>query len=62
MGDAELSAMMAEEYRKANAKQGFAPMIMAGLGAAAGGYLGGPEGAKAGGQIGYYGTQPFMRS
>jgi hypothetical protein len=62
MGDAERSAMMAEEYRKANAKQGLLPMVMSGIGAAAGGYLGGPEGAKVGGQAGYYGSQPFMRS
>jgi hypothetical protein len=62
MGDAERSAMMAEEYRKANAKQGFLPIIGAAGGAMLGGYLGGPEGAKAGGQAGYYGTQPFMRS
>lgn len=62
MGDAERSAMMAEEYRKANAKQGFLPTLMSGAGAALGGYLGGPEGAKAGGQGGYYLSQPFMRS
>jgi hypothetical protein len=62
MGDAERSAMMAEEYRKANAKKGFLPTIMAGLGAVAGGYAGGAEGAKAGGQGGYYLAQPFMRS
>jgi hypothetical protein len=62
MGDAERSAMAAEEYRKANAKKGFLPTIMAGLGAVAGGYAGGAEGAKAGGQGGYYLAQPFMRS
>lgn len=54
MGDAERSAMMAEEYRKANANKGFLPII----GAAVGGAFGGAPGAQAG----YYGAQPFMRS
>lgn len=62
MGDAERSAMMAEEYRKANAKQGLLPVGLSAAGAIAGGYFGGAQGAQAGAQLGYYGAQPFMRS
>lgn len=62
MGDAEQSALMAEEWRKKNAKQGLLPTLMSAGGAAIGGIHGGPQGAQAGAQLGYYGSQPFMRS
>jgi hypothetical protein len=62
MGDAEQSALMAEEYRKKNARQGLLPILGTAVGGVLGGMAGGPQGAQTGAQLGYYGSQPFMRS
>lgn len=45
-------ALMEEEYRRQNARQGFLPTALGVLGTVAGGYFGGPQGAAAGGQLG----------
>lgn len=62
MGQAEQSAMMAEEYKKQNAEQGMLAPLGAAAGGIFGGLFGGPQGAQAGAQLGYYGAMPFMRS
>lgn len=51
-GGAMQQALMEEEYRRQNARQGFLPTALGVLGTAAGGYFGGPQGAAAGGQLG----------
>lgn len=45
-------ALMEEEWRKQNARQGFLPVALGAIGTGIGGFYGGPQGAAAGGQLG----------
>lgn len=53
IGQSEQSALMAEQWRKANAKKGILGELAAGAGGIVGGLAGGAPGAQAGAQLGY---------
>jgi hypothetical protein len=53
IGQSEQSALMAEQWRKANAKKGILGELVAGAGGIIGGLAGGAPGAQAGSQLGY---------
>lgn len=53
IGQSEQSALMAEQWRKQNAKKGIFGEVLSGVGGAIGGLAGGPQGAQAGAQLGY---------